>query len=83
MKMLKWIHMNNFWLRESEKKEKQRKVFLVTIGNVLRYLILFLPKLDFYNCQSCKCGQLSHNYIKRDLGNPNFSSITIVLPLFS
>ena len=35
--------MNNFWLRKSEKKEKQRKVFLVTIGNVLRYLILFLP----------------------------------------
>ena len=24
-----------------------------------------------------------HNYIKRDLGNPNFSSTTIVIPLFS
>ena len=37
----------------------------------------------FFNCQSCKCGQPSHNYIKRDLGNPNFSSTTIVIPLFS
>ena len=44
-------------------------------------------KLDFcicfFNCQSGKCDQLSHNYIKRDLGNPNFSSTTIVIPRFS
>ena len=37
----------------------------------------------FFNCQSCKCDQVSHNYIKRDLGNPNFSSTTIVIPGFS
>ena len=36
-----------------------------------------------FNCQSCKNGQLSYNYIKSDLGNPNFSSTTIVMPLFS
>ena len=23
----------------------------------------------FFNCQSYKCGQLLHNYIKRDLGD--------------
>ena len=44
-------------------------------------------KLDFcicfFNCQSGKCDHLSHNYIKRDLGNPNFSSTTIVIPRFS
>ena len=37
----------------------------------------------FFNCQSCKYDQLSHNYIKRDLGNPNFSSTTTVIPFFS
>ena len=37
----------------------------------------------FFNCQSCKCGQLSHNYIKGDLGNLNFSSTTILTLLFS
>ena len=26
----------------------------------------------FFNCQSCRCGQLSHNSAMRDLGNPNF-----------
>ena len=73
-------------------KEKQRKGdFLVkfsnilTIGNVLHCLILFLPIklvfcICFFNCQSCKCGQLSQNYIKRDLGDPNFSSTIIVIP---
>ena len=73
-------------------KEKQRKGdFLVkfsnilTIGNVLHCLILFLPIklvfcICFFNCQRCKCGQLSQNYIKRDLGDPNFSSTTIVIP---
>ena len=42
-------------------------------------------KLDFcicfFNCQSHKCGHLSHNYIKRDLGNPNFTSATTVVPV--
>ena len=36
----------------------------------------------FFNCPSCKCGQLSHYYIKCDLGNQNFGSATIVMPLF-
>ena len=35
----------------------------------------------FFNCQSCKCGQLSHNHIKRDLGDPNFICATIVIPI--
>ena len=37
----------------------------------------------FFNCQCCKRGQLSRNFIKRDLGSSNFSSITTVTPLFS
>ena len=37
----------------------------------------------FFNCQGCKCGQLSHNYINRDLGNQNFSSAVTVVLLFS
>ena len=36
----------------------------------------YQSKLGFcicsFNCQSCRCGQLSHNSIMRDLGNPNF-----------
>ena len=35
----------------------------------------------FFNCQSCKCGQPSHNHINCDLGDPNFSYITIVIPI--
>ena len=35
----------------------------------------------FCNCQSCKCGQLSNNPKKRDLGDPNFSFTTIVIPI--
>ena len=46
---------------------------LITVRNVLHYLILFYQsKLGFYTCffnyQSCKCDQLSHNHIKCDLG---------------
>ena len=37
----------------------------------------------FFNCQGCKCGQLSHSNINRDLGNPNFSSTATVILLFS
>ena len=51
--------------------------------NVLHYLILFLPIKTRLFLQSRKCGQLSYNYIKRDLVNPNFSSESIVIPLFS
>ena len=35
----------------------------------------------FFNCQNCKCGQLSHNHIKRDLGDTNISCTTIVIPI--
>ena len=63
-------------------KEKQRKgVFLVNDREC--FALSHFTCICFFNCQSCKCGQLSHNYIKRDLGNPNFSSTTIVIPLFS
>ena len=48
-------------------------------------LYFYESKLDFlicfFNCQSCKCGHLSHNYVKRDLGNPNFSSTTIAITI--
>ena len=63
-------------------KEKQRKgVFLVNDREC--FALSHFTCICFFNCQSCKCGQLSHNYIKRDLGNPNFSSTTIVIPVFS
>ena len=63
-------------------KEKQRKgLFLINDREC--FALSHFTCICFFNCQSCKCGQLSHNYIKRDLGNPNFSSTTIVIPLFS
>ena len=57
------------------------------IGNILHYLILFLPIKNrflylFLNCQICKCGQLAHKYIK-PIYNPNFSCTTVVILLFS
>ena len=64
------------------RKEKQwKRLFLV--NDMECFALSYLTFICFFNCQSCKCGQLSHNYIKRDLGNPNFSSTTIVMPLFS
>ena len=63
-------------------KEKQwKRLFLV--NDMECFALSYLTCICSFNCQSCKCGQLSHNYIKRDLGNPNFSSTTIVMPLFS
>ena len=63
-------------------KEKQwKRLFLV--NDMECFALSYLTFICFFNCQSCKCGQQSHNYIKRDLGNPNFSSTTIVMPLFS
>ena len=63
-------------------KEKQRKgIFLV--NNRECFALSHFTCICFFNWQSCKCGQLSHNYIKRDLGNPNFRSTTIFIPLFS
>ena len=45
------------------------------------------PKLGFricfFNCKNCKCSQLSHNSIKRDLDNRNVSPTTLGKPLFS
>ena len=63
-------------------KEKQwKRLFLV--NDMECFALSYLTFICFFNCQSCKCGQLSRNYIKRDWGNPNFSSTTIVMPLFS
>ena len=63
-------------------KEKQRKgLFLVNDSEC--FALSHFTCISFFNCQRCKCSQLSHDYIKRDLGNPNFSSTTIVMPLFS
>ena len=63
-------------------KEKQwKRLFLV--NDMECFALSYLTFICFFNCQSCKCGQQSHNYIKRDLGNPNFSTTTIVMPLFS
>ena len=76
--------MNNFWLEKCEKTvtEKQRKeLFLVNDREC--FALSHFTFICFFNCQSCKRGELSHNYIKRDLGSPNFSSTTIVMPLFS
>ena len=64
-------------------KEKQRKgLFLVNDSD--RFSLSHFTCISSFNCQSCKHGQLSYNYVTRDLGNPNFySSTTIVIPLFS
>ena len=59
-------------------KEKPRKgLFLANDREC--FALSHFTFICFFNCQSCKCGQLSHNYIKRDLGNPK----TMVVPLFS
>ena len=49
-------------------KEKQRKgVFLVNDKEC--FALSHFTCICFFNCQSCKCNQISHNYIKRDLDN--------------
>ena len=69
----------NWW---QKRKKKQRKgLFLVNDWEC--FAVSHFTCICFFNCRSCKCGQLSHNYIKCDLGNPNFSSATIVIPIFS
>ena len=60
-------------MSEIEKQRNDREYFALSHFTCIR----------FFNCQRCKYDQLSHNYIKRDLGNPNFSFTTIVIPLFS
>ena len=67
----------------SEKEKQRKRDFLVNDRECFAMFCKLGFCICFFNCQSCKCGQLSHNYIKRDLGNPNFSSTTIVIPLFS
>ena len=62
--------------------EKEKQDFFL-VNDRECFALSHFTCICFFNCQSCKCGQLSHNYIKRDLGNPNFSSTTIVIPLFS
>ena len=63
-------------------KGKQRKGVSCIIS-----FYFYKTKLDycicFFNCQSFKCGKLSHNYVKRTLGNPNSSSTTTFIPFFS
>ena len=56
---------------------------LIMIGKILHCLFLLLPIktrlcMYFFNCR--KCGQLPHNHIKCDLGVPNCSCATIVIP---
>ena len=78
----------------SEKEKQWKGDFVVKSSNILmtiRIVILmttfYQVKLGFcicfFNCQFCKCGQLSHNYTKHDIGNPGFSCTAIVIPLFS
>ena len=75
------------WCQEKENKGKEFSK--LKIGGIFGIISFYFhqTKLDFcicfFNCQSFKCGQLSHNYIKRDLDNPNYSSTTIVIPVFS
>ena len=90
MKRLKWtrIHKTNFWLKKCEKsvtdvRKRKTKKGLFLVSDRVCFALSHFPCICFFNCQSCTCGQLSHNYIKHDLGNPRFSSTTIVIPLFS
>ena len=52
-----------------EKKKQWKRNFLI----ILFYFYQSKHFVCFFNYQSCKCGQLTHNYIKRDLGDSNFS----------
>ena len=58
--------------------EKEKQDFFL-VNDRECFALSHFTCICFFNCQSCKCGQLSHNYIKRDLGNPK----TMVVPLFS
>ena len=66
-----------------KRKNKGKEFSQLTIGNFCFISFYFYQsKLDFcicfFNCQSCKCGQLSHDYIMHHLDNPNFSSTSTV-----
>ena len=76
--------MNKFWLKKYEKsvsnarkgKTMERrfpsKVFQ-HFNNDKECFALFQSGfcICFFDCQGCKCSQLSHNYIKCDLSDPD------------
>ena len=41
----------------------------------------FVSVSSTVSSSSCEWGQVSHDYIKRDLGEPNFAFTTIVIPI--
>ena len=57
--------------------EKEKQDFFL-VNDRECFALSHFTCICFFNCQSCKFGQLSHNYTKRDFGNPNFSSTAIV-----
>ena len=78
----------------SEKEKQWKGDFVVKSSNILMTIRIVILMTTFYqiklgfcicffNCQFCKCGQLSHNYTKHDIGDPGFSCTAIVIPLFS
>ena len=89
--------MNNFWLKKYGKrvtdvrKGKAMERRFPSSFQVFQYFnndkecfalshFTFTIKTRFF-CQSCICDQLLHNHVKRDLGDPNFSCTTIVIPV--
>ena len=74
--------MNNFWLKKSVTDVRKGKTGLFLVNDRECFALSHFTCICFFNCQSYECGQLSHNYTKRDLGNPNFSSTAIVTQRF-
>ena len=58
----------------SEKKKQKKGLLLINdtecfaLSNSIFNNQNYIFYIFFFNCQSFKCGQQSHNYIKRDLG---------------
>ena len=72
----------------SEKEKQTRGAFLLNDMEcfALSYFNFTNPNQAFVSVSSTvKVVNVSnyHDYIKRDLGNPNFSPTTIVIPLFT
>ena len=65
-----------------QKRKKQRKA-LFLVNDRQCFALSHFTCICFFNCQSCKCCQLSHNYIKRDLDNPSSSSKVVGLRLYT
>ena len=55
-------------------------LYIITVYSHQSKLVFWIY---FFKCTSCKCQELSRNYIKCDLDDPNFGCTTIVIPLFS